>query len=540
MNKEQKLNKLDYIILTVITFSYAIFSFINLGAFTNPNTFVKGKELSFELGEEEQIEKLRYFTGNEFINMKVYTSTDNEEFFLEEASNQYGFAWLDLQIDKNVKYLKIELDENTTLGEISLINGERKYINIKGLDKNSKKLIDEQETVPSKISYLNSSYFDEIYFARTAYEYATGGDAYEWVHPPLGKLIMAIPIKLFGMSPFNYRLMGNLAGILMIPVLYILAKRLFKQTKYAILPALLITFDTFHYAHTRLATVDSFLVLFIMLSILFMIDYISYKKEDKKRFIKLFLSGLFFGLSVCTKWTGMFTGLALAIIFFIDIFKNIKEKRKIINTLFLAFIFFVVIPLTIYISLYLLFPNMYYYSTGSLDNVTEITKNMYNYHSSLSDPHPFYSAWYTWPLMIKPVWYHVDYIGSIKSTISGFGNPIIWWFGTISMIYLIYKVIKKDKTACILLLIYICSLISYLNISRGMYLYHYFPALITTYLGSTVLIKDITEKTKKDYVYICLIVLAIIFFIYFFPVVSGTPTDSVRIDNLKWLSSWYF
>ena len=75
-------------------------------------------------------------------------------------------------------------------------------------------MIDERHTVPKQISHLNSTYFDEIYFARTAYEYANGLPAYEWVHPPLGKLLMAIPIKLGKMAPFYYRFMGNVAGIL--------------------------------------------------------------------------------------------------------------------------------------------------------------------------------------------------------------------------------------------------------------------------------------------------------------------------------------
>ena len=32
-------------------------------------------------------------------------------------------------------------------------------------------LNDEQQFVPIKRSYMNSTYFDEVYFARTAYEY---------------------------------------------------------------------------------------------------------------------------------------------------------------------------------------------------------------------------------------------------------------------------------------------------------------------------------------------------------------------------------
>ena len=44
----------------------------------------------------------------------------------------------------------------------------------------------------------------------------------------------------------------------------------------------------------------------------------------KAKLKNLFLSGLFIGLSIATKWTGLYAGLALAIVFFVDlIYKEI-------------------------------------------------------------------------------------------------------------------------------------------------------------------------------------------------------------------------
>ena len=152
----------------------------------------------------------------------------------------------------------------------------------------------------------------------------------EWTHPPLGKLLMTIPIIIFGFSPFTYRLMGVIAGILMIPVIYILAKRLFKRTKWAFLAGLLMAFDNFHLAHTRLATVDSFLVLFILLACLFMKQYIDLGKDDdfKPKAKNLLLSGLFIGCAIATKWTGLYALLGLGILFFSHLFKQYEDGRR--------------------------------------------------------------------------------------------------------------------------------------------------------------------------------------------------------------------
>jgi len=186
-------------------------------------------------------------------------------------------------------------------------------IKIKNITYNEKKintLTDEYNTIPTQISYMNSSYFDEIYFARTAYEYVNGIETYEWTHPPLGKLIQAIPIYITkNMTPFNYRLMGNISGIIMIIVMYSFGKLLFKKRKYACLSSLLMCFDTFHFVETRIGTVDSHLILFILLATYFMFKFTKYSNTKD-----LFFSGLFFSFSISTKWTGFYGGIAFTIL----------------------------------------------------------------------------------------------------------------------------------------------------------------------------------------------------------------------------------
>ena len=69
-------------------------------------------------------------------------------------------------------------------------------------------LFDEQQLIPQNPSQLNSTYFDEIYHARTAWEHKNGMSPYEVTHPPLGKIIIMLGISLFGMTPFGWRVAG--------------------------------------------------------------------------------------------------------------------------------------------------------------------------------------------------------------------------------------------------------------------------------------------------------------------------------------------
>ena len=554
-DNSRKLGKVDWLIIGIMVVVYSIISFINLGSFTNPQTFLEfqysGEEASFTLAEAKEISHIRMYSGPEVGSYDIFISSDGNNYEQATTVTQNSvFAWNDFQIDKSFQYLKIiSKNEGSYVGEIQLYDNYGNKVELTAESETAKLLIDEKDTVPATISYLNSTYFDEIYFARSAYEYIHGIPTVEWVHPPLGKLIMAIPVLLFGMSTFAYRLMGNIAGILMIPVIYSLAKNIFKNRKWAILAGLLMMFDCFHFAQTRMGTVDSFLVLFIMLSALFMYKYIVLENDAKlkTKLGNLFLSGLFIGCAIATKWTGLYAGLALAIVFFANmIYRNVgkhKEKDKDLGKIILAcFVFFVGIPLLIYILSYLLFPVVYPGKVEGISGLIKQTQDMYTYHSTLEATHPFTSEWYTWPAMIKPVWYYVGYFGGdMKGTIVGIGNPAIWWFGIIASIFvLIMALLRRKREDWFILVFILATWLPYVFIGRIMFMYHYFPTLPFIMLAIVALIKFITEKIRNNSVYLFYVGVVILLFTYFYPVISGMITSDKYIETIRWLSTWYF
>ena len=391
------------------------------------------------------------------------------------------------------------------MGEVGIYDNKNRLLSVKHVTKNGKALLDEQAQIPKKISYLNSSYFDEIYFARSAYEYTKGLPVYEWTHPPLGKLIQALPIKLFTMAPFYYRLMGNLSGTLMIVVMYLFGRLLFVKRKYAIASSLLMALDTFHFAQSRMGTVDTHLALFIMLSTLFMFYYLK-NPTGKNHLWNLFFSGLFFGLSVCVKFS------------------------------------FVILPCFIYCGSYFLFPRMSNATVNNIDTLIVQTKDMYHYHSTLKAYHFFTSDFYTWPISYKPVWYYTNSSDdNHRQTISGIGNIAIWWVGVLALIYLLWKIIfRKDIQSLNLLVMFLCLYLPYLFIGRIMFLYHYFPAIFLMMLAIVVLISDIEKRWHHLRILPIYLLLVLLVFILYYPVVSGTEVSNDYLDSLRLLKSWTF
>ena len=553
-----KIDIIDVIILGVILLGYGIFSFINLGSMTNPQTFIVDDKVNsshvYEVsGVTGKVTKMRYFVGPKQGSYLVYGSEDGENYELlgNTKEEDYVFGWYDLEFmpTNELRYLKLVSNtEEASLGEFTLDGGAR----IRAINKEDAVLLDEQDTVPETISYKNSTYFDEVYFARAAYEYANGLPSYEWVHPPLAKLIQAIPVALFGMTPFYYRLMGNISGILLIAVMYLFGKALFKNRGFALLSALFMIFDNFHFAQARIGTMDTHLTLFILTSYYFMYRYIDLPSDTKlsRKLLFLGLSGISISLAIATKWTGLFAGLGLAIVFFVHFYRTYflnkkkiteKSKKEMIKIIGSCFIFFVFFPLTVYLGCYFLFPDVSIYHISSLQDFFDITSAMYDYHSTLNATHSFSSEWYTWPLMLKPVWYYTSStVDGMRGTISGLGNIVIWWTGALAMIYCFYRAWKKEKSVFILVIAFLCLFFPYLVIGRCMFLYHYYPALPFVMLALTKLVKDLVEKTKIYMIIPIFLCIVIVCFIYFLPVTSGTPISEKKIESMRWLPDWYF
>ena len=599
------MTKKDYKILAIITILYSIISFINLGNNNNPNTFLKlyaGDTIKLNFNQEEEITKVLIFTGERYGDYEVTIDEetnpeDIEEYYTEERVNEEGqtitykytrtkedtnteniqninnkyevksqvFAWQEVNFTEPVKAKNIRINiksvdsEYCMIGEVGVYAGDRLVL-LSSLDETDSYILDEQSTVPIEYTYLNSSYFDEVYFPRSAYEYVHGLDVYETVHPPLGKLLQAIPVAIFGMAPFDYRLGGNICGILMVVVMFLFAYKMFGKTKFAVIAALLMAFDTFHFVQTRIGTVDSYLVLFIMISAYFMFSYI--KSKDHK-YRKLMLSGIFIACAISVKWSALYSALGLAIVFFIDFFKNIKEqsKEENIKTILFCFLPFVTIPLIMYFVLYLAFPNINGNHTNSFSAVIKQIQIMFKYHSELTATHPYSSKWYTWPFTQRNIFYFVKhYQDGTYGTISLFGNIFVWWGGVIAFFYMIFYTIfnrkiivekkkneegkevnvinKSDKLIPLFLIIMILtSFLPYAFITRVMFLYHYFPTLPFVMLGIVYLMSKLPDNKKTNIGIIIYMTLVASFFIMYYPAITGIKTNIEYIKFLKldWL-----
>lgn len=577
--RADRLRTADWICLLTITVLYSCFALYDLGDRHAPATaheMAQDQTISLDFGENNPT-TLSYYIApwharNFSLEGKRYVS-DNWT-YLGDITMENVFTWQELDIQAGVPYLRFTLqDSQAALLELVFLDSRGNVVTpINASDYPN--LFDEQNLHPARGNYRNSMYFDEIYHARTAYEFLNGLTSYENTHPPLGKIFIAAGIAVFGMNPFGWRIAGVLFGIAMVPFVFLFAKRMTGRTFAAALACSLFAFDFMHLTQTRIATIDVYITFFVILMYYFLYCYCNLSFYDtplRNTFLPLGACGICMGLGIASKWTGVYAGAGLAVLFFAALYRRYGEycyakkapqgetagipHSRILErfvpctrkTILFCMLFFVAIPAVIYLLSYLPFRD--YTDGGLIQRMLRNQSTMFNYHSSLDATHPYSSPWYQWPIITRPVWYFSGHPGgTLREGISAFGNPFVWWAGIPAFLYMLRRCIKdKDRTAAFLSVGYLAQYLPWVFVTRITFIYHYFPSVVFVVLMIVHSLNCLLQErgdgkiTKRQFLMLMLLYGAAVFslFLLFYPVLTGQSVEADYVSRwLRWFDSW--
>lgn len=496
-------------------------------------------------------------------------------------------------------------NEKLSMGEVVFRDSEGTRINASLLrsetdaSTNPQGVLDEQDILEGEPNWYNSAYFDEIYHARTAKELHDGTTVYEWTHPPLGKVIMSWFVGIFGMTPFGWRFAGALMGILMLPAIYLLAKQLTKRTDMALAAMLMFTFDCMHFTQPRLATIDSYPVFFIIVSYFFMARFMQRditRVPVKQLLPDLALCGFFMGCGIASKWTGVYAACGLAVLYFWTCARHIrmardsvrilrsgvkleKEERRtlqfranhgLMRLLVLCLwclLFFVVVPVVIYLLSYV--PHMAAKHPKDFADFVRLViveqEGMLRYHGKpgFGMDHPFYSPWYEWLVIGKPMYYYSAHFipSGYSHAIFCLGNPAVWYVGLLGLAVClcvwakrhVYTLDGSDSVThlyadtwkfapAFVLIGYLAQILPWILVPRGTYIYHYFASVPFLILANTLMLHWLTQRFPKvgRAVMVTYLVVCLVFFVIFYPYASGALTPYWWLDvGRKMLNIYY-
>ncbi len=370
----------------------------------------------------------------------------------------------------------------------------------------------------------------------------------------------------------------------MIPAIYLLAMQLMKRTRWAALSALLLTADCMHFTQTRIATIDSFPVLFMMVMFLFMARWMQmsfYHQKLWKTLMPLFASGVFMGLAIASKWIGCYGAVGLAVLFFsrfITLYKQsvYAERHRDEDPAFARAADGFVKGAATLAGLRGVFrdradcdllPELYSVSERlrrvklnlkTLERIWNAQVTMFEYHKNLVATHDFSSPWYEWPLIVKPMWYYKAAFPAMgkASTIMAFGNPAVWWTGLAAILFVLgYSVYRNalpmlrvtrgrddeyDRALPIIAVGFLSAYLPWVLVSRLTFIYHYFASVPFIILATAQGLRYLERRNRalSHVLTAVLVVVAVVLFIAFYPYASGLEVSREWLARMNWFKNW--
>lgn len=424
--------------------------------------------------------------------------------------------------------------------------------------------------------------FDEVYFKAFAAHYLDGHYFFD-IHPPLMKLILAGWAKLWHLDAtallttpaLQLRLIPALAGALLVPLIWLILRRLGANRQFSFLGAFMVLADGALLVESRFILTDS-LLLACGLTALYAF-LVARESVGLRRWWWLLGSVAAAGAALSIKWTGL-TALAVIGLWWLwDHRQNLTTNRQLARA-FQELALFVIVPITMYLGSFWLhfkllpasgegdafmsqtfqstLADSTYYDPGAhmsfMGKVTELNLTMYRANRDLTATHPYGSRWYTWPFLERPIYYwqgSADSLGK-QGNIYLLGNPIVWWGVVIGIIAILSHLLisnpkftpKLRESLTMLCIGYFLNLLPFIGVPRVMFLYHYFFSFIYSIIIVMLLASYFLDNPGKPFKFRILLAISCLAiagsFIFFSPLYYGTPLTNDQLQARMWLPSW--
>lgn len=420
----------------------------------------------------------------------------------------------------------------------------------------------------------NGQVFDEIYFATFAHDDLKHIQYFD-PEPPLSKLIIAGgqlgwgwfratfqgahgDLADLGYNTFGWRIMSCIFGTLCVPMIYLLARQLWSESRlFAIAAATLVTFDGMFFIQSRIGMIDIFPIFFILAAYWLFLVHIRSRTPLESQLTLVGL-GVVIGLAVASKWIALaaFASIVLLLVIHIARRKAVPGNADQVTYAVLAVAALAVIPAAIYIVSWFPFFERGQFTSLAFNplhlvrglscsgreplsgaNLWDYQLQAYCYHATLTATHPYGSPWWTWPLLLRPVAYYYQGSGlgadqwSHRPLVAGMvnlGNPVIWWASLPCVAALPWIAWRyRSYAAAVIGLGFVTQYLPWARITRVVFLYHMFGGLSFMVLALALVLALMARERPSLPSTAAFLAVVVASFLYFYPVWTATPISDV-------------
>jgi dolichyl-phosphate-mannose--protein O-mannosyl transferase len=394
-----------------------------------------------------------------------------------------------------------------------------------------------------RISYPRGSSFDELFYVPAARALLARTGNLNPQHPPLGKLLIALGLFLFGDNEGRLRIMSALFGAGTVAGMYWWGIEVFRRHETALWIALLALVNQLLYVQARTAMLDIFMVAFMVWGMAAFCGAWSADVPPQRARVLLILSGAMFGFANACKWLGLVPwATALLLVVVAKILQKTPAIRTIARegllcsagrprpasdakhrslvdadtgcfldldepwltptllrgvgagTILLAF---VVAPLAAYLSTFV--PLMWVHGVDSSWHGLWAAQVRIWQERKYYGPWVQMSPWYAWPLSFHPLIYSFDKAsanGEYGRYVIMIGNPVVLWPGVLAALFCLWRWITRGSRQAFLAILWYGALwLSWAVIPRTTtFYYYYLPAALALTIALGYCVEHLPQR----------------------------------------------
>lgn len=300
---------------------------------------------------------------------------------------------------------------------------------------------------------------DPELYSYSGYQYLRGTNPglLNTEHPPLAKYFFGASIFLFG----NATYIQSIFGVLLLLLIFLIAKEIFKDRILSLIPPLLLSFDGIFQDQFVYPFLDLSHVLFISLAILFFL-----KAKNDGRFY--FLSSLFLGATIASKYLGF------AIIPLLAVFVVLRRKQD----------------LRIFLPSLLLIPTVFLLSYAHVF-LTEGIGGFISLHGQIFRLYRSYLPNYPWGEIWRMLFFGDWRVWFGPTPFIRVGEWNLFWPLSLGSLFFALALLKKSSEALVVIILwaflYLISASFHVIFPRHLILYLPFAYILLTFVGQKLI-----------------------------------------------------
>lgn len=372
--------------------------------------------------------------------------------------------------------------------------------------------------------------FDETHYVPAARMLLSLAGPTNLEHPLVGKTLIAASIALFGDDPVGWRALSTVAGSLTVAGMFALLWLLTGRMRPAVGAALLAALNQMLFIQARIAMLDVFLGVFVLWGLVALLA--GARGGSWSRWVAGSVS---LGLATGVKWVaGPYVAFAaLALLLF---GRGGRSRLPMLP----AMLVLGLVSVATYFATFL--PAFFYASEPmTVAKLLPFQLEMYALQTEILHPHPYQSSWWTWPLMIRPIWYFYEPdLDAVRRGVLLLGNPVVLWGGLVAVAACWVAAIRERAARPLAVaLLWTASLAIWAAIpkSLGFFYYYYLSAL---FLCAVIAVAfDHYDRGRAKGWDEWFVGAAAVAFAYFYPVLSaGALNNEMAFERWTWFLSW--